>query len=98
MNQGQMVVMATARQLLNPFTWPRLPSAAATFLGVVDTNLPVWQWPRLGLALLRAGSGGIDHRTITREMVVPFTTDGGAQVLGPNWDIIHPMITEMFGN
>ncbi len=97
MNQGQMVVIATARQVLNPLSWPRLPGAVSTFLGVVDTNLPVWQWPRLGLALIRAGSGGIDHRTISREMVLPFTTDGGAQVLGPNWELIRPMIVEMFG-
>ncbi len=97
MKQGQVVLIATARQLLNPLTWPRLPFAAAKFFDVVDTNLPVWEWPRLAVTLLRAGPDGVDNRTITREMVYPFQTDGGAQVLGPNWDLIRPMMAEMFG-
>ena len=96
--RGEVVPRPGARQALNPLTWPRLPAAIGAFSGLVDTNLPAWQWPRLGLALVRAGSEGIDHRTITREMVIPFTTEGGAQVLGPNWDAILPMIREMFGN
>ncbi len=106
--RAAMTSSACARARWSSLPWPaRLSthspgrvcrSAVSTFLGVVDTNLPVWQWPRLGFALLRAGKDGIDSRTITREMVVPFTTDGGAQVLGPNWEAIRPMISEMFGN
>ncbi len=98
MNQGQYILIATARQALNPLTWPRLPAAAAAFFNAVDTNLPSWEWPRLGLALLRGGLDGIDHRTITREMVTPYLTEGGAQVLLPNWDAIRPLVAEMFGN
>ena len=98
MQQGQMILIATARQVLNPLSWPRLPAAAAAFFNVVDTNMPVWEWPRLSLALLRGGMDGIDHRTITREMVTPYLTDGGAQVLLPNWEFIQPMMSEMFGN
>ncbi len=97
MKQGQVVLIATARQLINPLTWPRLPFAVATFFEVVDTNLPVWEWPRLAVTLLRAGPDGVDNRTITREMVTPYQTEGGAQVLLPNWDVIWPMIAEMFG-
>ena len=98
MQQGQYILLATARQMINPLTWPRLPAAASAFFSLVDTNLPAWEWPRLGLALLRGGMDGVDHRTITREMVTPFLTDGGAQVLLPNWEFIRPMISEMFGN
>ena len=49
------------------------------------------------MALLRAGPDGIDNRTITREMVNPWTTDQGANVLLPNWDAINPVLLEMFG-
>jgi polyisoprenyl-teichoic acid--peptidoglycan teichoic acid transferase len=97
MNQGQFVLLAGARQLLNPLTWPRIPFVYTTFLSVVDTNLPFWEWPRIGLALLRAGFSGADHRTLTREMVQPFVTDGGAQVLLPRWELIRPLVQEMFG-
>jgi LCP family protein required for cell wall assembly len=97
MAQGQYIFISAARQLINPLTWPRYPLIAGTFLSVVDTNLPAWQWPRLAVALLRAGLSGADHRTLTRDMVTPFTTSEGAQVLAPNWDRIHPLIQEMFG-
>jgi LCP family protein required for cell wall assembly len=97
MNQGQLVLLAAARRMMNPLVWPRIPGVVASFFKVVDTNLPVWEWPRLVLALARAGAHGVDQRTLTREMTTPFTTDGGAQVLGPNWDLIRPMIVDMFG-
>ena len=42
MAQGQFILIQAARQLLNPLTWPRYPIIAATFLSVVDTNLPAW--------------------------------------------------------
>jgi hypothetical protein len=47
--------------------------------------------------LLVIGPERIDSRTINREMVNPFTTAGGANVLGPNWERINPVLMEMFG-
>ena len=82
--------------MLQPRSWPRLPGMVRAAFKVVDTNIPVWLWPRLGLAVLRAGPNGIDSRVIGREMVTPFTTNQGAQVLLPNWEIIRPMIDEIF--
>ncbi|MFN7037011.1 MAG: LCP family protein [Bellilinea sp.] len=97
MAQGQLLFKAAFHQMLNPASWSRLPAVAAAALDSVDTNLPVWLWPRLGLALLRAGPDGIDNRTLDREMVTPFTTSGGANVLQPNWERINPLLQEMFG-
>lgn len=97
MADGQFLVIAAAKQFINPLTWPRIPAVAAVFFTNVDTNLPFWQWPRIAVALLRGGLTGIDHRTITREMVKPFITDQGADVLGPRWELIKPMIQDMFG-
>jgi LCP family protein required for cell wall assembly len=97
MQQGQILLKAAFKQMLNPLKWPRLPKVLASLNAVIDTNLPVWQQARLALTLLRIGPDGIDNRTITREMVVPFTTDQGAAVLAPNWALINPLLMEMFG-
>jgi LCP family protein required for cell wall assembly len=97
MEQGQIVIKSAFRQMLNPLKWPRLPAVLVALSQSVDTNIPIWQWPRLGLALLRLGPGGIDSRTITREMVTPFVTVQGADVLLPNWERINPVVKEMFG-
>ena len=97
MSRGQFFLKSVGRQMLSPNYWPRLPNLVVVILDSVDTNVPIWLWPRLALALLRAGPGGIDARVISRDMVTPFTTSGGAQVLGPRWDQINPMLLEMFG-
>ena len=78
--------------------WPRLPSILIAITSELDTDIPVWQWPRLALALLRAGPDGLDSRTLERGMTKPFTTNQGASVLLPDWPNINPLIEDMFGN
>jgi LCP family protein required for cell wall assembly len=97
MARGQLFLRSVLKMMARPLTWPRLPLAIPALLGSVDTDVPLWQWPRLGLAILRAGPEGIDARVITREMAHGFTTQGGAQVLAPDWSQINPMLLEMFG-
>jgi LCP family protein required for cell wall assembly len=96
MQQGQVVVRALFTNLLNPLKWVRIPGFIAALFEVIDVNIPPWQWPRLGLALLRAGPEGIESRTLDRTMVTGFTTAQGANVLLPNWDAIRPLVQEMF--
>jgi len=98
MQQGQILILASVRAALHPANWKRVPGALWALAQVIDTNIPVWQWPRLGFAFLRSTLFGADTRTISREMVTPFQTSGGAQVLAPDWDKITPVIAEMFGN
>lgn len=97
MRQGQVLLRALFVRALNPLHWPRLPLAWVALAQAVQTDAPAWLYPRLGLALLRAGPSGLDARTLTREMVTPFQTAGGAQVLAPNWEAINPVLMEMFG-
>lgn len=98
MSRGQLLIRSVIHQCLKPQTWPRLPGAAITAFRAIDTNLPFWEWPRLTLAFLRSGTNGINSQVIGREYVTPFTTTGGANVLLPNWDKIHPIIDEMFSD
>lgn len=97
MQNGQFLIKAIIRQMLRPRYWLKLPAVASAALRSVDTNVPTWLWPRLGLALLRAGPDGIDSRTVSREMTTSFITNEGASVLLPNWALINPVLKEMFG-
>ncbi len=97
MVRTQILLSAIARKVLYPSNWLSLPRFIVSLTQVVDTNIPFWQWPRLLFALLRAFLFGIDSQTITREMVTPFQTSQGAQVLAPNWDVINPLLKRMFG-
>lgn len=96
MERGQIFLKALLKNMLSPSNWPRLPQTLQALSEFVDTDLPVWLWPRLAFGLLRLGLENIDSRVITREMTYPFTTTGGAQVLAPNWNAINPVLMEMF--
>ncbi|MCJ7511889.1 MAG: LCP family protein [Anaerolineales bacterium] len=97
MQRGQVFLQAVVRRAMTPWSWARVPAAAAVLLASIDTDLPVLLWPQIGFALLRAGPAGIDGRTMTREMAQGFTTGGGAAVLAPRWEAINPVLLEMFG-
>jgi len=97
MQQGQVLIMAAVRAASRPANWKDVPAAFFALSQVVETNIPTWQWPRLGFAFLRSILFGVDMQTISREMVTPLQTSGGAQVLTPNWDRINPLLEKMFG-
>ena len=97
MVRTQILLTALFEKVLHPSNWSSLPQFIFSLAHVVDTNIPLWQWPRLLFAMLRGFIFGIDSQTITREMVTPFQTSQGAQVLAPNWDVINPLLREMFG-
>lgn len=97
MSRGQLFLKAFGKQVIAPRSWNKIPEVAIVLMDSIDTNVPPWLWPRLGVAFLRAGPEGIDSQVISREMVTPFTTSGGAQVLAPNWERINPLLMEMFG-
>lgn len=96
MSHGQIMLKALFKNALNPLKWPRLPLVVSAVFKSVDTNIPVWKWPSLGIQLLIHGPDGIESYIINREMVTPFTTDQGASVLLPNWDLIHLLIQQVF--
>jgi LCP family protein required for cell wall assembly len=97
MVRAQILLAAMFRKVIQPSYWSSLPQFLASLTQVIDTNIPLWQWPRLLFALIRAFVFGMDSQTITRDMVVPFQTSQGAQVLAPNWDAINPLLRRMFG-
>ncbi len=97
MVRSQILISAIVRKSINPSNWASLPPLISSFAQVIDTNIPIWQWPRLLFALMRGFVFGLDSQTITREMVIPFQTSQGAQVLAPNWEAINPLLRRMFG-
>ncbi len=98
MQRGQIIIRATINELLKPTSWGKLPRIIRVMNQVIDSNVPGFLYPRLGLALTRAAiSNTINSVTISREMVTPFTTDQGASVLLPNWEAINPVLLELLG-
>jgi len=97
MAQGQILIKSIIRRMTTLSGVIRSPIVFFEIAKSIKTNLPWWQIPRLALAVIRTGIDGIDNQVITREMVTPFVSDGGAQVLAPKWDLINPKLLIMFG-
>lgn len=97
MKHGQMVLQSAALKMANPVNWRRWPGVFVGLSKAVQTNLPFYEWPRLGFALVRAALfNTIDSRVLDRDYVTPVVTDQGADILMPNWDAIHPLIVDLF--
>ena len=97
MRRAQILISAGFAKALRPSNWRALPQLIFSLMQAIDTNIPLWQLPRLLFALLRSVFFGVDSQTITPDMVTPFQTAAGAQVLAPNWEAINPMLKDMFG-
>ena len=92
----QQIMIALAARLIEPSSWIRLPAVYQAFARYVDTDLRAWDMLFAGATLLRVGPDGIEHQTIDREMVSPWTTPTGGAVLLPNWDQILPVVQHLF--
>ncbi len=60
MKRTQILMVSLAGRILQPESWARLPGFLYAVLQAVDTNLPVWQMPRLAFAFVRAAFLGIE--------------------------------------
>jgi polyisoprenyl-teichoic acid--peptidoglycan teichoic acid transferase len=96
MERGQLILQALFLKTIKLENWKYIPQLIEAASHSVDTNIPIYMYPRIAFALLRTNPDNIDYRIISREMVIPFTTAGGAAVLAPNWELIHPLIHELF--
>jgi LCP family protein required for cell wall assembly len=92
----QLVVQAMVGKLVQPSTWPRLPALYDAFNSAIETNLSLLQLARLGLAALRVGPEGMERLLIDQDMVTPYITPAGAAVLIPRWDLIRPLVVQIF--
>jgi hypothetical protein len=94
----QQIVEALVKQLMLPANWGRVPAVVNVIQTEVDTNLTLYDILSLLPAVVWAGLDGdaVDHRVTEGNMVKGFQTDAGASVLDPQWDLIRPVIAEMF--
>lgn len=98
MAQGQVFLKSFMRTLLNPSSVSNLPGILIASLDTIDTDIPIGQLPRVAVAVLRSYlTDQIEFVIIQREMVVPWLTPAGAQVLLPDWAQIQPLVRKEFG-
>ena len=84
-------------KMVNPLNWHLIPSVVKACFHAVDSNVPVFYYPRIAYSLLFSTVRGVDIQSLDRStMVTPYTTEGGGAVLLPNWDAIDPLIRRYY--
>lgn len=97
MAQGQVFLSSFLRSLLKPTTWLKAPQIFIAMVETIDTDIPLWQIPRLALASVRSFLfEKIEFIILQREMVNPWVTPAGAMVLLPDWPKIQPVVQAEF--
>jgi len=97
MRNAQILMRSMISTALSPRIVTHWPQMVRVTVDTIETDIPVLLWPKFGITFLLAGQEGITMRLLDREMVRPFQTADGAQVLAPRWEAIQPLISEMFG-
>lgn len=92
----QQILIALACRLLEPEVWPELPAVYQAVMDNVDTDVTGWDLLLLAPTLYRVGPDGIERQVIDREMTESWTTPTGGAVLLPRWEVIHPLVQELF--
>jgi LCP family protein required for cell wall assembly len=92
----QQILVALAQRMLVPEAWPRWPTVYAVVMTNVDTDLGFLDLILMAPTLLQVGPKGIERRVIDREMTQPWTTPTGGAVLLPRWEVIMPVVEELF--
>jgi LCP family protein required for cell wall assembly len=94
--RAQIFIKAAVQKMLNPLNWWRIPGVVTAIAQSIDTNIPVFLWPRLGYSLLFSAVKGFDMHSLDRTMVTNWVTPDGAQVLLPVWEKIDPLLDNLF--
>lgn len=95
--RAQIFLKGATLQMLKPSNWERIPAVSAAVFDTIDSNVPFFYYPRIAYSLLFSAVRGFDMQTLDRyTMTTPWVTEGGGQVLLPNWDAIDPMIDKYF--
>lgn len=90
----QEILAAIRRRLLHPGAWLRLPGVIVAVTEAVETDMPATEWVALGAIVFRAGD--VERAVIGPNEVTPFMTETGGQVLLPRWEMINPILAQLF--
>mgnify|MGYP000917359701 FL=1 len=94
--RGQLFISAMFKEALNPLKWPRFPAVMLAISKNVQTDIPIWLWPRLAISFTLSALNGFDAHVFDRTYVTPWVTEDGAQVLLPKWELILPAVQQIF--
>lgn len=92
----QQILLAIREKALNLNLIPKLPALAATMLDTIKTDMTLDEMIELARLAPQIDMGNIKSVVIQKPMVYGYRTAKGGAVQLPKWDLINPVVDDLF--
>ena len=92
----QMILVAIRDKALNLNLLPKLPIMAATLANNVKTDMTMEEMAELAPLAPQIDTANIKQAVLEKPLVYAFRREDGAAVQLPKWDLINPVIADLF--
>jgi LCP family protein required for cell wall assembly len=94
----QQILLAIRERALSLEAIPRWPSVARAVTEAIQTDLAPRQMLGLALRAARLDLSRFQQVVLERPYVSSYRRSDGAAVQLPNWELIHPLVEQLFGS
>ncbi len=94
----QQILLAIREKALALEGIPRWPSLAAAVTGSIQTDLATGEMLGLALRVAWTDLSHVEQVVLKSPYVSGYRRSDGAAVQLPNWELIHPLVGELFGS
>ena len=98
MGRQQNLITSARSDLFSDEMIVMFPLLLKRFNEIIETDLTLAEQLILIRDLYLLSDVPVKARVIEPPLVYNYVTEGGAQVLQPNWELVRPLLGEMFGN
>ena len=95
-NRQQLILLAIREKALSLNLIPKLPTLAATMMDTVKTDINLEEMLELAQLGPQIDLSSIKSVVIKKPMVYGFRTETGGAVQLPKWDLINPVVADLF--
>ena len=92
----QQILLAIREKALNLNLIPKLPALAATMLDTIKTDMTLDEMIELARLAPQIDMSNIKSVVIQKPMVYGYRTEKGGAVQLPKWDLINPIVDDLF--
>lgn len=92
----QQILVSIRDKALNLNLLPKLPTLAATLANNVKTDMTMDEMVELAPLMPQINTANIKQAVLEKPLVYAFRREDGAAVQLPKWDLINPVIADLF--
>ncbi|MFC2015571.1 LCP family protein [Chloroflexota bacterium] len=92
----QRILIAIREKALNLNLIPKLPTLASTMMNTIKTDMVIEEMLELAVLGSQIDMGSVKQVVLQKPLVYGYRREDGAAVQLPKWDLLEPVIDELF--